>query len=126
MKNQTTSGRMDQNARSAVDAAPARTKAPASAPRTRMERLVAKCWEEELKVTGIGLEDDFFALGGDSQRALQMIFRVQEQLPPRLPLSPLFFQDPTLRGFAAQLSELFQIENEPDGTGSEASTRNSE
>jgi hypothetical protein len=83
-----------------------------NAPLTRMERLVAKCWEDELKVTGIGLEDDFFSLGGDSRHALQMIFRVQEQLPALLPLGALFFHDPTLKGFAAQLSELFQIEEQ--------------
>ena len=116
MKEQTSTGRMDQNARSAADTAPIR----ANAPRTKMERLVAKCWEEELKITGISLEDNFFALGGDSQHALQMIFRVQEQLPPLLPLGALFFQDPTLKSFAAQLSELFQIEDEPDVTQQDA------
>ena len=81
---------------------------------------MAKSWEEELKITGISLEDNFFALGGDSQHALQMIFRVQEQLPPLLPLGALFFQDPTLKSFAAQLSELFQIEDESDATQQDA------
>jgi hypothetical protein len=120
MKEQTSTGRMDQNARSAADTKPVPAKGPDSAPRTKMERLVAKCWEEELKITGVGLEDNFFALGGDSQHALQMIFRVQEQLPPLLPLGALFFQDPTVKGFAAQLSEFFQIEDEPDGTRQDA------
>jgi acyl carrier protein len=115
MKDHTTSGRMDQNARAVVDTAPEQSKTQASAPTTRIERLVAKCWEEELKLTGIGLEDNFFALGGDSKSALQMIFRIQEQLPPVLPLTALFFHDPTLKGFSAQISELFQIEDEPDG-----------
>src|SRR5215470_11556606 len=117
MKNESTGGRMDQNARAAEHTAPGLSKTQANAPRTRIERLVAKCWEEELKITGIGLEDDFFALGGDSKNALQMIFRVQEQLPPVLPLGALFFQDPTLKAFAAQLSELFQIEEELNGDG---------
>ena len=120
MKNQTTSGRMDQSARAAADTASGGPKTHASAPSTKVERLVAKCWEEELKVTGIGLEDDFFALGGDSKSALQMIFRVQEQLPPVLPLTTLFFHDPTLKGFAAQITEFFQIEDEPDGTPQDA------
>jgi hypothetical protein len=81
-------------------------------PQTKMERLVAKCWEDELKITGISLDDDFFALGGDSRHALQMIFRVQEQLPALLPLGALFFQDPTLKGFSAQLSGLFQLDDQ--------------
>lgn len=75
-----------------------------------MECLVAKCWEDELKVTGIGLEDDFFTLGGNSLQAIEMIYRLQELLPAQLPLSALFFQDPMLKGFAALLSELFRIE----------------
>lgn len=120
MKEQTSTGRMDQNARSAEDNDPVPAKAPDSAPRTKMERLVAKCWEEELKITGVSLEDNFFALGGDSQHALQMIFRVQEQLPPLLPLGALFFQDPTVKGFAAQLSGFFQMEDVPDRTRQDA------
>lgn len=119
MKNQTTNGRMDQSARAAHTASEG-PKTQASPPTTKIERLVAKCWEEELKVTGIGLEDDFFALGGDSKSALQMIFRIQEQLPPVLPLTTLFFHDPTLKGFAAQITEFFQVEDEPDGTPQDA------
>ena len=117
MKNWTTSEKIDQAARSDADTSSLAAKAPVTPPRTKMERLVANAWENELKITGIGLEDDFFALGGDSQRALQMIFRLQEQLPPLLPLGALFFQDPTLKAFAAQLSELFQIEEELNGDG---------
>src|ERR1041385_6720279 len=120
MKDQNTSERMDQNASAVADTVPGQLNTQTSAPMTKIERLVAKCWEEELQVTGIGLEDDFFALGGDSKSALQMIFRVQEQLPPVIPLTTLFFHDPTLKGFAAQISELFQIEDEPDGTQEDA------
>ena len=116
MKDQNTSERMEQNASAVADTVPGQLNTQSNAPMTKIERLVAKCWEEELKVTGIGLEDDFFALGGDSQSALQMIFRVQEQLPPVLPLTALFFHDPTLKGFAAQISELFPSEDELDGT----------
>lgn len=115
MKDQNTSERMGQNIRAVADNATGQSTTQTSEPMTKIERLVAKCWEEELKVTGIGLEDDFFALGGDSESALQMIFRVQELLPPVMPLTALFFHDPTLKGFASQISELFQIEDEPDG-----------
>lgn len=120
MKDQNTSERMDQNVRAVADTVPEQSNTQTSAPMTRIERLVTKCWEEELKLTGIGLEDNFFALGGDSKSALQMIFRVQEHLPPVLPLTALFFHDPTLKGFAAQISEFFQIEDEPDGTQHDA------
>ena len=105
----TASGKIDRPALKTLDISSLLARS-SSTPNTRMEQLVAKCWEEELKVKGIGPDDDFFALGGDSLQAIQMIYRLQELLPPQLPLSPLFFQNPVLKGFAAQLSELFQIE----------------
>jgi len=37
-------------------------------------------------------------------------YRLQELLPAELPLSGLFFQDTMLQGFAALLSEMFQVE----------------
>jgi Phosphopantetheine attachment site len=126
MKDRTTHDKIDRADLAVSDISPATAKAPAAAPRTRMERLVAKCWEDELKITGIGIEDDFFSIGGDSRHALQMIFRIQELLPVVLPLGPLFFQDPTIKGFAAQLSELFQIDEEQHGEQVEASTGNAE
>src|ERR1051326_1594649 len=107
MKDQNTSERMEQNASAVADTVPGQFNTQTSAPMTKIERLVAKCWEEELKVTGIGLEDDFFALGGDSQSALQMIFRVQEQLPPVLPLPHLFSTIPTPKGLQAKIWEFF-------------------
>jgi len=116
MKDQNTSERMDENVRAVADTVPEQSNTQTRAPMTKIERLVANCWEEELKVTSVALEHAFFVLGGDSQSALQMIFRVQELLPPVLPLTALFFHDPTLKGFAAQISELFPTEDELDGT----------
>lgn len=106
----TESGKIDRPALMVADVSSALEKVSSSTPSTTMERLVARCWEDELKVKGVGVEDDFFALGGSSIQAIQMIYRLQELLPAQLPLGPLFFQDPILKGFAAQLSELLQIE----------------
>jgi aspartate racemase len=106
----TSSGKVDRPSLLVADISPSSAKPSVAAPSTRMECLVAKCWEDELKVTGIGLEDDFFTLGGNSLQAIEMIYRLQELLPAQLPLSALFFQDPMLKGFAALLSELFRIE----------------
>ncbi|MFI6024801.1 amino acid adenylation domain-containing protein [Amycolatopsis magusensis] len=46
---------------------------PAVAPRTATERRIAEVWGSVLGVAGIGVTDDFFAVGGDSIRTLTVV-----------------------------------------------------
>ncbi|MET9362687.1 amino acid adenylation domain-containing protein [Streptomyces sp. NPDC006632] len=48
------------------------------APRTAVERVFAAVWAEVLGITDIGVHDDFFHLGGDSIRAVQLAGRLHE------------------------------------------------
>ncbi|MGC4865236.1 non-ribosomal peptide synthetase [Micromonospora sp. DT53] len=50
------------------------------APRTETEHYVAGLWEELLAVEGVGIDDDFFALGGNSLLALSLRRRVSRDL----------------------------------------------
>ncbi|GAA1973209.1 non-ribosomal peptide synthetase [Kitasatospora viridis] len=43
------------------------------APRTPVERTVAQTWAEALGVAEVGVHDNFFALGGDSIRAIRVV-----------------------------------------------------
>ncbi|MGW1073682.1 type I polyketide synthase [Streptomyces sp. NPDC002537] len=47
------------------------------APRTPLERTVAGHWEEALGIDGIGINDNFFDLGGDSMRAVILAGRLR-------------------------------------------------
>ncbi|AKT41191.1 non-ribosomal peptide synthetase [Chondromyces crocatus] len=71
------------------------------APRTDTERTLAAIWSAVLGVEGIGVHDDFFALGGHSLRAVHLMAEIKERLGPTLPLSSLF-----QRGTIAQLALL--------------------
>ncbi|RSM46670.1 non-ribosomal peptide synthetase [Amycolatopsis balhimycina DSM 5908] len=71
-----TSGKVDRRALPA----PAVRPAPAegrTAPRTDTERLLAEIWAEVLGVPDPGVDDNFFALGGDSILSIQVVSRAR-------------------------------------------------
>jgi acyl carrier protein len=47
------------------------------APRSEAETVLARIWSELLCVEQVGVEDDFFELGGDSIRSLQLTSRAK-------------------------------------------------
>jgi aspartate racemase len=74
----------------------------ARAPGTSTERRLAEIWREVLGVNTIGADADFFALGGHSLRATQLMSRVRDVFRVELPLQ-IVFQWPTVAGLAAQI-----------------------
>jgi amino acid adenylation domain-containing protein len=50
------------------------------APRTEVERALAAVWREVLRVEQVGLDDNFFDLGGHSLHLLQIQGRIRESL----------------------------------------------
>jgi amino acid adenylation domain-containing protein/non-ribosomal peptide synthase protein (TIGR01720 family) len=74
----TRTGKLDRSALTALttDAAPA--KRPYEAPRTPLEERLAAIWAEVLGVDRVGIDDDFFDLGGDSVLAIRMVARASE------------------------------------------------
>jgi amino acid adenylation domain-containing protein len=49
------------------------------APRTGTERLLAAIWSEVLGVATLGIDDDFFDLGGHSMLATQVVARIRKE-----------------------------------------------
>ncbi len=71
-------------------------------PRTDVERVLAGIWARTLGVDRVGVEDDFFALGGDSMLSIKIVSRVRAALGVRL--SPrVLFTTPTVAGLAAEI-----------------------
>jgi len=60
------------------------------APRTPTEEKLVQLWTEVLKVTQIGIHDDFFDLGGDSLLAIRFITQLRESLEINLSLRDLY------------------------------------
>ncbi|MFI6096986.1 amino acid adenylation domain-containing protein [Lentzea sp. NPDC051213] len=68
----TPNGKVDRKALPAPDRASVAATAPV-APRSETEARLAEVWSKVLGLGEIGVEDDFFALGGDSIRTLNLV-----------------------------------------------------
>ncbi len=75
------------------------------APRSPAEEVLAGIWEEVLERQRVGVEDDFFALGGHSLVAAQVTSRVLKAFSVELPLRALF-ERPTVAALAVEVERL--------------------
>ncbi|WP_224247833.1 non-ribosomal peptide synthetase/type I polyketide synthase [Hyalangium gracile] len=96
-------GKVDRRALPAPDGTRPELAQEFVAPRTPTEQALATIWKESLSLDRVGLDDDFFALGGHSLRALQVTARIRQQFQVEVPLRS-FFSRPTLAGLADLLS----------------------
>ncbi|WP_261379892.1 amino acid adenylation domain-containing protein [Rhodococcus rhodochrous] len=96
----TPSGKVD---RSALPAA-APVGAAYRAPRTPTEGVVARAFASVLERDRIGIDDNFFDLGGNSLAATAVASKLRSELGRDVPLS-LVFLDPTPAGLADHLDE---------------------
>ncbi|MCI3242925.1 amino acid adenylation domain-containing protein [Streptomyces spinosisporus] len=74
------------------------------APGTALESVVARIWAEVLGVERVGLDDGFFALGGDSVLATAIVSRLREALDTSEVSVRALFATLTAGGMAKRLS----------------------
>ena len=74
------------------------------APRTMMERQLAEEWEKLLDVRPIGVQDNFFDLGGHSLLGVRLIARLEKRFGKTLPVAVLF-QSATIEQLAITLEQ---------------------
>jgi amino acid adenylation domain-containing protein len=70
-----------------------------TAPRGSVETRLADIWADVLNIDRVGIDDNFFDLGGHSLKATVLLARVHKALDVKIPLAELFKQ-PTIRGLA--------------------------
>ncbi len=101
----TRNGKVDRRALPAPDAVtPAEREARDAAPLSDVERLIADAWREVLGVEDVGLDDNFFDLGGHSL----LLARVRNRLAGKLPKDVsvvVLFRYPTVRSLAEFLTQ---------------------
>lgn len=77
------------------------------APRDDVEKQLAEIWKSSLGKSEVGIDDDFFALGGDSLLAVSAFVDVESRFGKTLRLATLF-DAPTIR----QLAEIVRRDDE--------------
>ena len=99
----TMNGKVDRAALPAPEAPLRATSAEGFvAPRTKGEKLLAELWKEKFRLDRVSIHDNFFALGGDSLSAVNMVAELSERYSIELPVSALF-QDPTIANLARSI-----------------------
>ena len=69
---------------------------------TDLQRLIASIWEEVIHVKGVGLDDNFFKVGGDSLSVVRVFNRLRDGVNRDLSITHLF-KNPTIRTLSAFL-----------------------
>ncbi|PDT02547.1 non-ribosomal peptide synthetase [Rhizobium chutanense] len=74
-------------------------------PATALEEEVLDVWRQVLKLEAISVEDNFFAIGGNSLGAIR-ILSLLRQRRPKVPLTVAdIFNNPTIRAFAGVMEQ---------------------
>lgn len=72
-------------------------------PTNATEEFLLSLWKEVLSIESMGIDDDFFDLGGHSLKAVQLIAEIMKQKGINIPLASLI-QNSTIRTFAPLLN----------------------
>jgi pimeloyl-ACP methyl ester carboxylesterase len=78
-------------------------------PRDSVESQLVKLWEAVLDKRPVGIEDDFFELGGTSLLAARLFAQIEEDFKLRIPLVALV-QAPTIK----KLAKVIHVPSSPD------------
>lgn len=81
--------------------------------RTPTEERVARVWAEVLRVPDVGLQDNFFDLGGHSLMAMQVVTRLRQAFGIELPVRSLF-EAPTVADLALLVTQRKAAEADPE------------
>jgi len=98
------SGKIDRQALPAPESSREAAADLRSAPQTELEKKLERIFADVLGLDWAGIDENFFALGGDSLHAIRLITRIEKALGRKISLASLF-QAPTVRELAAFLSD---------------------
>jgi hypothetical protein len=112
----TLTGKIDRRSLPTLQQVQGERKEAAAEPRTPLEAQLVQLWGELLKTPTVGVYDDFFAIGGHSLLAAQILTRIQQEFQVQISLRQLF-EAPTVAGLASQIETLLWATQVANGNG---------
>jgi amino acid adenylation domain-containing protein len=109
----TPNGKVDRKALPLADQALSLEERNVVVPRTPVELALAKLWCDLLKITNVGVHDNFFEVGGHSLLATQLVSRIRREFNVELPLRNVF-EGPTIESLALSILENQTRTTDPD------------
>jgi acyl carrier protein len=88
-------------------------------PKTDEEKIVAQFWKEVLKVDNVGIYDNFFDLGGNSMKLIQLSSKLKETLEKDIPVITIF-RYPTIDSLLQYMGQGNAVSSMTDGQIDEA------
>ncbi|MCX8130383.1 MAG: amino acid adenylation domain-containing protein [Clostridia bacterium] len=73
-------------------------------PANKTEEEIAAIWSDVLKVENIGINDNFFNLGGDSIKAISLISRINKKLAANMQMKDIYINQ-TIRELAVNIGK---------------------
>jgi acyl carrier protein len=109
------SGKLDRDALPAPSTRPGREAVPYRAPVSPLEKQVAGIIAEILGLSEVGMDDNFFLLGGHSLLGAQVVLRVRQKFGAELTLRSIFGA-PTAGLLAVEIERILiaQLESMPE------------
>jgi len=101
-------GKIDRNAMPKPEASYSELEETFVAPHTPTQRTLVEIWSKLLGVKRIGVQDDFFNLGGHSLIATQLISRIRDTFQLELPIHCIF-ENPTIQALAKMIEQDVKI-----------------
>jgi len=77
-------------------------------PRTELETDICKIWQELLEIPRVGIQDDFFHLGGNSILAIQLVHRIKQAFDTQISVADIF-QQKTISDLVTVIKETTSI-----------------
>ncbi len=112
----TPNGKIDRKALPKPEDTQADAESLYNPPRNALEKTLARVWEGVLRREKIGIRDNYFTLGGDSIKAIQIVSRLKEE-NLKLQLRDIFLF-PAIEDLASRVTEIDRVIEQGPVTGS--------
>lgn len=109
----TSNGKVDRRSLQTLWQVKSPTTSEYVAPQNAIQEILVAMWQELLNCDRVGIHDNFFALGGDSLIAAQVMTQVRENFQVEVSLRQLF-QEPTVAQLAAAIAQALAEQVDPE------------